>query len=294
MTNLTPSPTDPALPATLPAALALGPVHLTVADLDRAVAWYERALGLRVHAHEGRTAELGDGEQTVVVLYEDPDAQPAGRHAGLYHYALLYPTREALARAALRLAATRTPIEGASDHHTHEAIYLPDADGNGIELAWDRSRTAWPADLGYGGRPDPLDFASLMATVDGEEPTPRVDPGLRIGHVHLHVGDVEQAIAFYRDLVGFDVQMNLGSAAFVSAGGYHHHLGLNLWRGRGVGAPPAHTVGLRHWTVRLPQSADVEELRARLARAGVATSDAETGFEVDDPWSIRMRVEVGR
>jgi catechol 2,3-dioxygenase len=294
MTNLTASPTDTPRRAALPAALTLGPIHLTVADLDRAVAWYDRSLGLRVHASEGRTAELGDGEETVIVLYADPDAQPAGRHAGLYHYALLYPSREALARAALRLAATRTPIEGASDHHTHEAIYLPDADGNGIELAWDRSRTAWPADLGYGARPDPLDFASLMATVEGEEPTPRVDPGLRIGHVHLHVGDVEQAIAFYCGLVGFDVQMNLGSAAFVSAGGYHHHLGLNVWRGHGVGAPPAHTIGLRHWTVRLPQRADVDEVRARLERAGVTTTDAETGFEVEDPWSIQMRVEVGR
>ncbi len=294
MTNVTASPVDTAPPAALPAALTLGPVHLTITDLDRAIAWYERALGLRVHASEGRTAELGDGEQTVIVLYEDPDAQPAGRHAGLYHYALLYPTREALARAALRLAATRTPIEGASDHHTHEAIYLPDADGNGIELAWDRSRTAWPADLGYGGRPDPLDFASLMASVEGDEPTPRVDPGLRIGHVHLHVGDVEQAIAFYRGLVGFEVQMNLGSAAFVSAGGYHHHLGLNVWRGHGVGVPPAHTVGLRHWTVRLPQRADVDEVRARLEQAGVTTTDAEAGFEVEDPWSIRLRVEVAR
>lgn len=294
MTNLTPSPTDTALPATLPSALTLGPVHLTVTDLDRAIAWYERALGLRVHASEGRTAELGDGDETVVVLYEDPAAKPAGRHAGLYHYALLYPTREALARAALRLAATRTPIEGASDHHTHEAIYLPDADGNGIELAWDRSRSAWPADLGYGGRPDPLDFSSLMATVDGEEPTPRVDPGLKMGHVHLHVGDVDEAVAFYCGLVGFETQMNLGSAAFVSAGGYHHHLGLNVWQGRGVSGPPAHTVGLRHWTVRLPQGSDVDEVRARLERAGVATTDSEAGFEVNDPWSTRMRVEVGR
>jgi catechol 2,3-dioxygenase len=294
MTNVTDSPTDTAPGSAIAAGLTLGPVHLTVADLERAIAWYERALGLRVHASEARTAELGDGEQTVIVLYEDPEARPAGRHAGLYHYALLYPTREALARAALRLAATRTPIEGASDHHTHEAIYLPDADGNGIELAWDRSRTAWPADLGYGGRPDPLDFASLMATVDGEEPTPRVDPGLRIGHVHLHVGSVEDAVAFYCGLIGFETQVNLGSAAFVSAGGYHHHLGLNVWRGEGVGAAPAHTVGLRHWTVRLPQRADVDEVRARLQDAGVATTDAEAGFEVNDPWSIRMRVEVAR
>jgi catechol 2,3-dioxygenase len=292
MTSLTPSATGSATDATLPPALRLGPVHLTIPDHQRAIAWYERSLGLSVHSNDARTAELGDGLNTVIVLHEDPSAQPAGDDAGLYHYALLYPTREALARAALRLAATRTPIEGASDHHTHEAIYLPDADGNGIELAWDRSRAAWPADLGYSGRPDPLDFASLMATVAGEEPAARVDPGLRIGHMHLHVGDVKQAIAFYADLVGFETQVDLGSAAFVSAGGYHHHLGFNVWRGRGVGAPPAHTVGLHRWTVQLPQDTDVAEVRARLERAGVATTDAETGFEVEDPWSIPLRIEV--
>ena len=292
METLHPSPAGSAAPPTLPAALALGPVHLTVTDLARAIAWYDRSLGLSVHASGERSAALGDGSETVVVLHEDPAAQPPGRHAGLYHYALLYPTRQALARAALRLAATRTPIEGASDHHTHEAIYLPDADGHGIELAWDRSRSAWPADLGYGGRPDPLDFPSLMETVAGEEPAPRVDPGLRIGHLHLHVGDVEQAIGFYGGLVGFETQVNLGSAAFLSAGGYHHHLGVNVWRGRGVAAPPAHTVGLRHWTVRLPRRDDVSAVRARLERAGVPVVATDLGFEVDDPWSTRLRVEA--
>src|SRR3954464_6290585 len=195
--------TAPALPATL----RLGAVHLTVADVDRAVAWYQQALGLRVHSHEPTTAELGDGVETVVVLHEDAQAQPAGRHAGLYHFALLYPSREELARATQRLppprsaaeparapqrlATTRTPIQGASDHGTHEAIYLPDADGNGIELAWDRDRDQWPADLGYSGGPAPLDFESLLATIAGEEPTPSVAEGLRMGHLHLHVGDVD-------------------------------------------------------------------------------------------------------
>src|SRR3954469_17730943 len=147
---------------TLPDTLRLGPVDLTVADLDRAVAWYQRALGLRVHAHEATTATLGDGSETVVILHEDPSARPAGRHAGLYHFALLYPTREELARAAVRLSVTGTPIEGASDHRTHEAIYLPDADGNGIELAADRPREEWPEDLGYARGPAPLDFESLV------------------------------------------------------------------------------------------------------------------------------------
>src|SRR6478672_6036185 len=160
------APVAPALPTTL----LLGAVHLTVADLDRAVAWYQRSLGLRVHTHDIASAALGDGAETVVVLQEDPQARPAGRHAGLYHYALLYPTRQELARAAVRLAETRTPTQGASDHGTHEAIYLPDPDGNGIELAADRPRDQWPSpeEEFSGGGPNPLDLAALLATIQGE------------------------------------------------------------------------------------------------------------------------------
>src|SRR6478609_7346428 len=169
---------EPPVAPALPTTLRLGAVHLTVTDLDRAVAWYQRSLGLRVHTHDIASAELGDGRETVVVLHEDPQARPAGRHAGLYHYALLYPTREELARAAVRLAVSRTPIQGASDHRTHEAIYLPDADGNGIELAWDRDRGQWPAGLGYDRGPGPLDFDSLLDTVAGEQPTDLVGEGL--------------------------------------------------------------------------------------------------------------------
>jgi catechol 2,3-dioxygenase len=268
----------------LPATLRLGAVHLSVADVDRSVDWYQRALGLRAHSHAAATAELGDGTETVVVLHEDPRAAPAGRHAGLYHYALLYPTRAELARAAVRLAATGTPIQGASDHRTHEAIYLPDTDGNGIELAWDRERDQWPSDLGYARGPAPLDFDSLLATVAGEQPTANVDAGLRMGHLHLHVGDVDAALAFYRDVIGFEEKANLGSAAFVSAGGYHHHLGVNVWNGRGVGPAPEHTAGLRHWTVQLPSDADVADVRARVEAAGHATEPVAGGFLVRDPW----------
>ena len=261
---------------TLPATLTLGAVHLTVADLDRSVAWYQRSLGLRVHGD----GELGDGERTVLVLHEDPAARPAGRHAGLYHYALLYPSREELARAAVRLSVTQTPIDGASDHRTHEAIYLSDPDGNGIELAADRPKDQWPADLGYAGGPAALDFRDLLLTVAGEPPRPQVGPGLRMGHLHLHVGDIDEALAFYRDVLGFEVKANLGTAAFVSAGGYHHHLGFNVWRGRGVGPAPEHTVGLVHWTVVLPTTEDVEAVRARVTGA----EEIEGGFIARDPW----------
>ena len=275
---------------TLPAALRLGPVDLTVADLDRALAWYERALGLRVHRRDGDEAELGDGAETIVVLHENPAARPPGRHAGLYHYALLYPSREELARAALRLFATRTPIQGASDHRTHEAIYLPDADGNGIELAADRPRDQWPPDLGYQRGPAPLDFDALLATIAGEEPAEHVGDGLRVGHLHLHVGDVDEGLSFYRDLLGFEEQANLGTAAFVSAGGYHHHLGFNVWNGRGVGPPPPGTVGLRHWTIELPTAADVQAVRGRLEQADVPVEQDPDGFVVRDPWQTALRV----
>src|SRR3954451_10905647 len=275
----------------LPDALRLGAVELTVADVDRSVAWYQSALGLRVHRQEPALAELGDGTETVLVLVEDPQPRPAGRHAGLYHYALLYPTREELARAALRLAATQTPIQGASDHRTHEAIYLPDPDGNGIELAADRPREAWPADLGYAGGPAPLDFEALVGTVAGEEPAPRVREGLRMGHLHLHVGDTEAGKNFYADVLGFEVQADLGSAVFVSAGGYHHHLGFNVWQGVGVGPAPAPAVGLRHWTVQLPEAADVEAVRARVAAAGLTAEPTERGFLTRDPWETAVVFE---
>jgi catechol 2,3-dioxygenase len=273
---------------TLPSTLRLGAVHLTVSDLDRSVAWYQSALGLRIHAHELTSAALGDGREPVLVLHEDPQARPAGRHAGLYHYALLYPSQEELARAALRLAATRSPIQGASDHGTHEAIYLADPDGNGIELAADRPREQWPADLGYARGPAPLHFEPLMATVAGEQPAAHVGDGLRMGHLHLHVGDVDDGLRFYRHLLGFELQANLGTAAFLSAGGYHHHVAINVWNGHGAGPPPAHSAGLRHWSVELPGAADVAAVRDRVQSAGVPVEAFDHGFLVRDPWDTAV------
>jgi catechol 2,3-dioxygenase len=278
----------------LPASLRLGPVALTVSDLNRSVAWYQRSLGLKLHRFEPPLAELGDGSVTVLELREVPGSRAAGRHAGLYHFALLYPSRAELARAAIRLGTTRTPIQGASDHGTHEAIYLADPDGLGIELAADRPREVWPTpeeEFGRGG-PRPLDFPGLLATVADEAPTPEVGPGLRMGHLHLHVGSIEDGLAFYRDLIGFDVWALLPTAAFVSAGGYHHHLGFNTWRGQGVPAAPEDAVGLRHWMIELPSPEDVVAVRARLERAGIATDDLAGGFAARDPWRITVHVGV--
>jgi catechol 2,3-dioxygenase len=285
--------------STLPRTLRLGAVALTVTDLGRAVAWYQTALGLHLHRQDADAgvAALGAGEEDVLVLHEDPAATPPPRRSsGLYHYALLFPTREELARAALRLGAARTPIQGASDHGTHEAIYLPDPDGNGIELAADRPREQWPSpkeEFSRGG-PLPLDFDALLATVagDGTPVSPQVRPGLRVGHVHLHVGDLPRALAFYRDAIGFDVWAMMPTAAFVSAGGYHHHLGLNTWRGEGAAPQRPGVVGLRHWTIVLDGADDVAEVRARVREAGLEAEDVAGGFAVVDPFGMTVRIEA--
>jgi len=269
----------------------MGAVELTVSDLDRSVAFYESAIGLRVHRREGGRAALGAGGEDLLVLVEDPDARRAGRHAGLYHFALLHPSRLELARAAARLAVTRTRISGASDHGISEAIYLPDPDDNGIELAADRGREHWgdlrdPTTI---GGPEPLDLAGLMSLVANEDPQPYVDPATRVGHVHLHVGDIDRGIAFYGDVIGFEVMTLLDSAAFVAAGGYHHHLGFNVWRGRNVPPFPAGTVGLNHWTIVLPADA-AAALRGRVVASGAPYEERHEGLLVRDPWEIPLLV----
>jgi catechol 2,3-dioxygenase len=279
--------------ATLPATLRLGPVHLTVTDVDRSVEFYERAIGLRTHRRGTGEAALGAGGEDLLVLVEEPGARRAGRHAGLYHFALLHPSRLELARAAKRLIAAGTPISGASDHKISEAIYLPDPDGNGIELAADRPQETWGdlSDPTAIGGPMPLDMQDLLASVGDEGPQAQVSPALRVGHLHLHVGDVDRALEFWRDGVGFEVMTRFPSAAFIAAGGYHHHLGLNTWRGEGVPPQPDGVVGLRHWTILLDDAEAVAAVRERVEATGADVEDRPDGFLALDPW--RNAVAIG-
>jgi catechol 2,3-dioxygenase len=282
--------------ATLPDALRLGPAHLTVSDLDGSIAFYERSLGLQLHGRGGDTATLGAGTEDLVVLHGRPGADGGGRHAGLYHFALLFPTREELARAVHRLAVTRTRIDGAADHGVSEAIYLRDPDDNGIELYADRPREEWqpgrqPADR-YDIVSIALDMRSLLDTVAGEEISERAGSGLVMGHLHLHVGDIERGLAFYRDVLGFEVMANLGSAAFVSAGSYHHHLGFNVWQGHDVKPRPENAAGLDRWVVVLPSATDVEAVAARVRAEGLALEEREGGFVVRDPWGTAVAIST--
>jgi catechol 2,3-dioxygenase len=268
-------------------------VTFTITDLDRSIAFYQDDLGLRVHERGDADAVLGDGELDLLALIEEPEARPAGRHAGLYHVALLFGEREELARAAQRLAVRRTTVHGASDHGVSEAIYLADPDGNGLELYADRPRTDWPR--GPRGELEmytlPLDVEALLGLVADDEPVPHAH-GLRVGHVHLHVGDLHRALQFYRDVLGFEPTATMPSAAFLSAGGYHHHVGLNTWRGEGVAPMPGPTevVGLRRWTIRLDEPDDVAGVRARINGAGVDHAERDDGMLVLDPWDIPLLI----
>ncbi len=288
---------DPALAPTLPDALRLGPVHLTVSDLEGSIAFYERALGLQQHDRVGEVATMGAGGEDLLVLVEEAGAGLGGRHAGLFHFAMLFADREELARAVVRLASTGTRIEGASDHGVSEAIYLRDPDDNGIELYADRPRSEWPPPRHPDERVEmytiALDMKDLMRTVAGEEPRDRAGAGLVTGHVHLHVGDVERGLAFYRDVLGFELMVRLPSAAFASAGGYHHHLGFNVWLGPDVQPLPPNTAGLRRWTVLLPCGDDVAAVRARVEAAGLEAQRHEGGFLVRDPWGTAVAFTAG-
>jgi catechol 2,3-dioxygenase len=280
----------------LGAATRVGAVELTVTELDRSVAYYQDAIGLRRHGRDDGSAALGAGGEDLLRLTENPVARPAGRHAGLYHFALLHPSRLELSRAARRLAVTRTPITGASDHGVSEAIYLDDPDGNGIELYADRPRDEWGTtpDGGLDIYTARLDLDDVLAEAADDPEVPRhADAGLVMGHVHLHANHLRDAVVFHRDVLGFDTMATVPSAAFLSAGGYHHHLGLNTWRGEGIpGAPGDEVVGLRTWNLILESPDAVDAVAARLEAAGAPVEREGDGGAVStrDPAGICVRI----
>jgi catechol 2,3-dioxygenase len=272
----------------------LGAVELRVTELERSIDFYTRIVGMQVAAREGRTATLHAGGEAIVTLREQPGARQPHREAGLYHFALLFPSREELARVGRRVAETRTRIDGASDHRTHEAIYLPDPDGIGVELAADRPREYWPRlDDGqfYSHGPQPLDVRALFATVEHEPACALADPALRVGHIHLHVGDLDASTRFYRDGLGFAVMAQMPHAVFVSVADYHHHVAYNLWRGESVPAYAPDTVGLINWTLETADAAERDAVRARLEASGESVETREDGaLLARDPAAIAVLV----
>jgi catechol 2,3-dioxygenase len=277
----------------LPADLRLGTVRLQVADLSRSLEWYRRVLGVEVLDQRNGVARLGavGEDRALIELHERPGAQAVPRRGrlGLYHYAILLPDRASLARFVRHLAGLGERA-GMSDHLVSEAIYLTDPDGLGIEVYADRPRTQWRREQRQlVMATDPLDVEDLLS-VAGLEPWTGLPPGTVIGHVHLFVGDLQRAAAFYHVGLGLDqVVWSYPGALFLSAGGYHHHLGTNTWA---AGAQPAgeHDARLLEWEILLPAAGDVEAALASIAATGAQVTAGAGNGTATDPWGTTVRV----
>jgi catechol 2,3-dioxygenase len=269
---------------------AIGAVHLNVRDPERSVAFYERALGMRSREGDDGTVVLGaaDGGE-LLVLHPSPGGAPLDRGlTGLYHFAVLVPSRHDLADALMRVVVGGWALDGASDHLVSEALYLSDPEGNGIEIYRDRERAQWPraddGSLQMGTLPLDLNNVAGELGEARNDPAPQLPAGTKIGHVHLQVEDLRAAEEFYSGVLGFDVVVRgYPGALFVSAGGYHHHVGLNTWHSRGADAPAPGSAGLAWYEIRVGDEAGLAECIARLEAAGVLVESAGDGWMLRDP-----------
>ena len=249
----------------------MGLVELSVSDLDRSLAYWQDAIGLRVLSRENGTAELGT-DMPLVRLVEEPGARSARGFTGLFHVALLVPDRPSLGSFLAHTVREQIPLTGLSDHVVSEAIYLRDPDYHGIEVYADRPREQWEGKVAQTMTTIPLDTGSLLAEA-GDAGFDGLPDGTTMGHVHLCVSDVDDMIGFYRDRLGMGVTAHGGDqAAFLSAGGYHHHIGGNTWETRGANPAPEGTARLLRFTIVLPDDDEVERVAERIG-----------GTEVRDP-----------
>ncbi len=277
----------------LPDATTLGPVHLQVSDLERSVDYYQRVIGLRVERTERDGAVLTShgGDRPLVILRTRPGVTRARRGAfGLYHFAILLPDRGALGRFAAHLS-THHIRAGMADHLVSEALYLSDPDGLGIEVYADRPRETWRhrhRELVMST--DPLDIASLIAA-GGGEPWNGAPANTTMGHVHLHVGDLGQAEALYHRGLGFDRTVwGYPGALFLAAGGYHHHLGTNIWSPGPAAAEDE--ARLLQWDLIVPAADDVAHAARNLREAGYSVDDIDGGIRLADPWGTVLHLRT--
>ncbi len=276
----------------LAADTSMGAVTLRVADLDRMIAYYRDGATLSLLSQEGGIAVLGRGSTPIVILQHTPGLKHASPHdAGLYHTAILFDTQEALAAAVYSVARLAPgTFTGSADHLVSKAFYFTDPEGNGVELYWDRDRTQWSWVHGQVEMGtlylDPNQF--LTENLSERAEVEQLGTA-SVGHVHLAVGDVASARAFYVDRLGFEATASLGSQAlFVSAGGYHHHMAMNTWSSRGAG-PRTLALGLGQVEIRVPGSDDLGELSERMRHYGIEARDDGRSVSFDDPWANVVR-----
>ena len=282
-------------------AARIGGVELTVSDLTRSVDFYREHVGFREAWRRNGSVGLAAGDRVLVVLHESPEAPRPPHTTGLYHFAILVPSRADLARSLRHFADMRTRMQGFSDHGVSEALYLSDPDGNGIEVYRDRPQSEWRR---VGGQLqmtlDPLDAEGLLREADAElrqagGPTWKgLADGTTIGHMHLRVSFIEDSERFYREVLGIDLVLRYGdSAAFLSAGGYHHHLAVNVWGGVGAPHAPEGAIGLRHFEILLPDATAVADVARRIQAAGIEAEVQSTSVAVKDPSGNLIRILVG-
>lgn len=263
----------------LPTATQIGHAHLQVSDLPQALHFYNSLVGFKEISRNGETAVLSATGKfpAHILLTARADAKPKPpRTTGLYHTAIRFPNRWELARVFRRLIEHGWPFQGFADHIVSEALYLADPDNNGVELYTDRSREQWRWRNGtVEMATDPLNVEDLLRELEKDStPWEGVHPDTDIGHVHLHVADLQKAEAFYHGVLGFDItQRSYPGALFISAGGYHHHVGLNIWAGKGAPPPPPNAVGLLAFSIRVPDLDTFQILQERLNAVGFSFED---------------------
>ena len=270
----------------------IGTVFLRAATLDVMARFYEDIIGMQIKDHSEEAVTLGTATADLLTIIKAPQAQRAPNSTGLYHFAILVPSLYDLARSLRRLAETQTRLQGMSDHAVSEAIYLADPEGNGIEIYRDRPRDAWYEDNEFQLTTIPMDVDGVLSTLNTEDIAwIGLHDDTIIGHIHLHVSNIPETEEFYRDLLGLDVMMNIGSATFMSYDGYHHHIGANIWAGRTP--PPPNTLGLDHFVLDVGSLARLQTIRTRLEEARVVV-DQDNGFYwVTDPSANRIAITAG-
>ncbi len=274
----------------------MGHISLKVANLENQIMFYQQALEFKLHWREGNKAGLGAGGADLLRLTEEPNLKKYRGVTGLYHVAYVFPNKRELAIAMARLFALKYP-NSPTDHIMTKTTYLDDLEGNGIELYCESPEDGWMgmengkyiarrADGSLSNGREALDVDALFSHLKEDDKLDVSIPSeTRVGHVHLHVRNVDEAVDFYHGIIGFDImgvekKFQMG---FVSAGGYHHHLGLNTWQGEGAPPPPTDAVGLRYFTIDLPNQKAYDEVVARVDAAGIPSNQTEEGLLIHDP-----------
>lgn len=274
----------------------VGQLALTVADLHRSISFYTDLIGLSVTEQDDRSVTIGVPGDPFLVLQENPGAEPwlrGGRsHPGLYHFAILVPERVDLGRWLAHWLRQNMPLPGQGDHFVSEALYLEDPDGHGIEIYRDRPRSEWEwSDGQVRMGVEPVDVRELLELAESSgNPWTGMPPGTTLGHIHLQVADIDETSRFYESILGFDIVARMPSALFISAGGYHHHIGANVWHSRNAEAAPDNTVNLQYFTIQLPDSDSRSVVVQRLRQAGVPVTDSGETAIAQDPSGIEVRL----